>query len=53
MQNALDGKAIKSGFIHVPLLSEMSEDFPNLFTMNKEQMILATKAMIATLVARP
>ena len=52
MQNAVVGKPIKSGFIHVPLLSEMSEDFPNLFTMTKEQMILATKAMIATLVAR-
>jgi hypothetical protein len=32
-------------------MTEMSEDFPNLFTMDKDKMVLAAKAMITTLVA--
>ena len=52
LQRALAGTNVQSGFIHVPLMSEMSEDFPNLFTMDKDKMVLAAKAMITTLVAK-
>ncbi|NBR64853.1 MAG: pyroglutamyl-peptidase I [Micrococcales bacterium] len=52
LQHALVGTEILSGFIHVPLLREMQEEFPNLFTMELEQLVLAAKAIIATLVAR-
>jgi pyroglutamyl-peptidase len=51
LQRALAGTNVQSGFIHVPLMTEMSEDFPNLFTMDKDKMVLAAKAMITTLVA--
>jgi hypothetical protein len=33
-------------------MTEMSEDFPNLFTMEIEKMVLGAKAMITTLVAK-
>ena len=52
LQRALARTNVQSGFIHVPLMTEMSEDFPNLFTMDKDKMVLATKAMITTLVAK-
>ncbi len=52
LQRALAGTNVQSGFIHVPLMTEMSEDFPNLFTMDKDKMVLAAKAMITTLVAK-
>lgn len=51
LQRALAQTEVQSGFVHVPLMTEMSEDFPNLFTMEIEQMVLAAKAMITTLVA--
>ena len=52
LQNALQGKKIMSGFVHVPLMTEQQEDFPGLFTMDVEQMVLACKTMIQVLVAR-
>jgi pyroglutamyl-peptidase len=52
LQNALKDKPIISGFVHVPLMSEQQEDFPGLFTMDIDQMVLAAKTMIAVLVAR-
>jgi len=52
MQRALANSNVRSGFVHVPLMSEMAEDYPNLFTMDLDKMVLAAKAMITTLVAR-
>ena len=52
MQHALRDTRIISGFIHVPLMGEQQEDFPALFTMPIEDMVLAAKTAIATLVAR-
>jgi pyroglutamyl-peptidase len=52
LQRALVQTEVQSGFVHVPLMTEMSEDFPNLFTMEIEKMVLAAKAMITTLVAK-
>ena len=51
MQHALAGTSVKSGFIHVPLMSEQQVDFPGLFTMPIDQMVLAARTIIATLVA--
>jgi pyroglutamyl-peptidase len=52
LQDALQGTAIQSGFVHVPLMDEQKEDFPGLFTMAVDTMVLAAKTMVATLVAR-
>ena len=52
LQNALKDKDIISGFVHVPLMDEQQEDFPGLFTMDIDQMVLACKTMITVLVAR-
>ena len=52
LQRALVQTEVQSGFVHVPLMTEMSEDFPNLFTMEIEKMVLGAKAMITTLVAK-
>jgi len=52
MQRALAGKNVMSGFVHVPLMTEQAEDFPGLFTMPVEQMILAAKVIVTDLVAR-
>lgn len=51
MQFALAGTGTRSGFIHLPLMTEQQSDFPGLFTMPIEEMITAAKAMIANLVA--
>lgn len=51
MQFALTGTSVRSGFIHVPLMTEQQEDFPGLFTMPSDQMVLAARTIIATLVA--
>ena len=53
LQNAFKDTGIESGFVHVPLMNEQQEDFPDIFTMNVETMVLAAKTMVATLVARP
>jgi pyroglutamyl-peptidase len=52
LQNALKDTQIQSGFVHVPLMTEQQEDFPGLFTMHIDTMVLAAKTMVATLVAR-
>jgi pyroglutamyl-peptidase len=52
LQNALKDTQIQSGFVHVPLMTEQQEDFPGLFTMDIETMVLEAKTMVATLVAR-
>lgn len=52
LQNAFKDKDIISGFVHVPLMNEQQEDFPGLFTMDIDQMVLACKTMITVLVAR-
>lgn len=52
LQNELTDTVIESGFVHVPLMNEQQEDFPDLFTMNVETMVLAAKTIVATLVAR-
>jgi len=52
LQDALKGKAVQSGFVHVPLMDEQKEDFPGLFTMAVDNMALAAKTMVKTLVAR-
>jgi len=52
LQNALAGSDVLSGFIHVPLMTEQQEDFPELFNMPVEQMVLAAKTIITTLVAK-
>lgn len=51
MQFALAGTGVKSGFVHVPLMTEQQTDFPGLFTMPVEQMVLAAKIIIRELVA--
>ena len=52
LQHALRGKPVQSGFVHVPLMHEQQEDFPNLYTMDLDQMVLAAKTMITLLVAK-
>lgn len=52
LQDALKGTAVQSGFVHVPLMNEQKEDFPGLFTMAVDNMALAAKTMVKTLVAR-
>lgn len=39
LQHSLTGTKIKSGFIHVPLMTEQSSEFPNLFTMPLSDMV--------------
>jgi pyroglutamyl-peptidase len=39
MQHHCGGKAIKSGFIHLPLMNEQASEFPGLPTMQIEEMI--------------
>ncbi|MEY3714593.1 MAG: hypothetical protein RJB59_396 [Actinomycetota bacterium] len=46
MQQALLGRGIKSGFVHLPLVPEQSAQFPNQPTMSLNQMISAAKAAI-------
>ena len=52
LQNLLKDTVTESGFVHVPLMNEQQEDFPGLFTMDVDTMVLAAKTMVATLVAR-
>ena len=40
-QNKYEGTAVRSGFIHVPLMDEQSEEFPGLPTMSLDQMVEA------------
>lgn len=39
MQRHCASKGIKSGFIHLPLMNEQSEEFPGFFTMDLNEMV--------------
>jgi pyroglutamyl-peptidase len=42
-QNRFEGSGVRSGFIHVPLMDEQSEEFPGLPTMPLDQMVKAVE----------
>jgi pyroglutamyl-peptidase len=46
MQHALLGQGIKSGFIHLPLVPEQSQEFPNQPAVPLDQMLIGAKAAI-------
>jgi pyroglutamyl-peptidase len=46
LQKTLSGSNIRSGFVHLPLVTEQSSEFPGKFTMDLENMVSATKAAI-------
>lgn len=46
LQKTLRGSNIRSGFVHLPLVTEQSVEFPDKFTMDLEDMVSATKAAI-------
>ena len=46
LQKTLSGSNIRSGFVHLPLVTEQSTEFPGKFTMELEDMVSATKAAI-------
>jgi pyroglutamyl-peptidase len=47
LQHALFNANIKSGFIHVPLMTEQAGEFPNLFTMPLSEMVKGITAAIS------
>lgn len=46
MQHHLHGKGARSGFIHLPLISEQSKEFPNLATIELEMMLKAIDTIL-------
>lgn len=46
MQHHLHGKGAHSGFIHLPLISEQSKEFPNLATIELEMMLKAINTIL-------
>ena len=46
LQKSLRDSGIRSGFVHLPLATEQSAEFPEKFTMDLETMVSATKAAI-------
>ena len=46
LQKTLGGSNIRSGFVHLPLVTEQSSEFPGKFTMDLKNMVSATKAAI-------
>lgn len=46
LQKSLRDSGIRSGFVHLPLATEQSAEFPEKFTMDLENMVSATKAAI-------
>ena len=46
LQKTLSGSNIRSGFVHLPLVTEQSTEFPGKFTMDLKDMVSATKAAI-------
>ena len=46
LQKSLRDSGIRSGFVHLPLATEQSAEFPEKFTMDLEKMVSATKAAI-------
>ena len=51
LQNYCRDKEILSGFIHVPLIEEQSEEFPGLPTMKLSEMVRAIKVVLDTVCA--
>jgi pyroglutamyl-peptidase len=48
-QNKYEGTSVRSGFIHVPLMDEQSDEFPGLPTMPLNQMVEAVEIILKTL----
>lgn len=48
-QNKYEGSSVRSGFIHVPLMDEQSEEFPGLPTLPLDQMVKAIEIILKTL----
>jgi pyroglutamyl-peptidase len=46
LQKTLIGSNIRSGFVHLPLVTEQGSEFPGKFTMYLEDMVSATKVAI-------
>ena len=46
LQKSLRGTNIRSGFVHLPLVTEQSSEFPGKFTMQLSEMVSATRAAI-------
>jgi pyroglutamyl-peptidase len=46
MQKALQGTSTKSGFVHVPLLSEQRSEFPGQPTMTIDELIRGARTVI-------
>jgi pyroglutamyl-peptidase len=48
-QNKFAGAAVRSGFVHVPLMDSQGPEFPGLPTMPLDQMVIAVRAMLEVL----
>jgi pyroglutamyl-peptidase len=48
-QNKFAGTAVRSGFVHVPLMDSQAPEFPGLPTMPLDQMVTAVRAMLEAL----
>ncbi len=48
-QNKFAGTAVRSGFVHVPLMDSQAPEFPGLPTMPLDQMVTAVRAMLEVL----
>jgi len=48
-QNKFDGTAVRSGFVHVPLMDSQAPEFPGLPTMPLDQMVAAVRVMLEVL----
>jgi pyroglutamyl-peptidase len=46
VQKALKGSEIKSGFVHIPLVTEQAIEFPGQPTMELKDLVRATRAAI-------
>lgn len=46
LQRELQGSGIRSGFVHLPLVTEQSAEFPDKFTMPLNEMVSAARAAL-------
>ena len=46
LQKELQGSGIRSGFVHLPLVSQQAAEFPGKFTMELNEMVKAAKVAI-------
>ena len=46
LQKELQGSGIRSGFVHLPLVSQQAAEFPGKFTMELNEMVKAAKAAL-------